>query len=156
MKTCSLVLTALLIITACNERNTIGQNSPPNSQLVGTWQLVSETKIEKGDTTFSPAAATQRMIKIINPTHFSFLRHDLNAGKDSTNALFVAGGGSYTLQDSLYRENLEFCNFREWENHSFDFVVNIAKDTLVQQGREKLEGQNIDRIIIEKYVRVKN
>jgi hypothetical protein len=129
-----------------------GEND--KNDLQGTWQLLSETKIERGDTTFTEASKDQRMIKIINDTHFAFLRHDLKQGKDSAAATFVAGGGSYTLKDNVYTEELEFCNFREWENHAFTFNVEIKDDTLIQKGEEKLEGLNINRIIIEKYVRV--
>ena len=128
------------------------KTSATKSELQGTWELVSETKIEKGDTSFTPAAKNQRMIKIINGTHFAFVRHDLNHGKDSA-AMFVAGAGTYTLNGNRYQENLDFCSFREWENHSFGFEVNISNDTLIQHGREKIESLGIERIIIEKYVR---
>lgn len=93
------------------------------------------------------------MIKILNDTHFSFLKHDLNKGKDST-AIFVAGGGTYTLTDNEYTEYLDYCNAREWEGNSFHFTVIIQNDTLIQSGREKVEGTGIDRIIIERYFRV--
>ena len=125
-----------------------------DSSLMGTWRLLSETKIQGKDTTFSPASADQEMLKIINATHFAFLRHDLNQGKDSA-AMFVAGGGTYKLDGDQYTENLDYCNFREWEKNSFHFTVTIQGDTLVQQGVEKIERLNVDRIIIEKYLRIK-
>lgn len=121
--------------------------------LEGTWELLSETKIENGDTTFTPASSSQRMIKIINATHFAFLRHDLNSGKDSS-ATFTAGGGTYSLVGDVYKEHLEFFNLREWENHDFKFTVGIRNDTLIQQGEETVEGTGINRYIIEKYHRV--
>jgi hypothetical protein len=122
--------------------------------LEGTWELLSETKIEKNDTSFTPASPDQRMIKIINSTHFSFLRHDLNGGKDSTK-MFVAGGGRYYVDGNKYTENLEYCNSREWENLTFNFTFEIKNDTLIQQGAEKVEGLNVERVIIEKYKRLK-
>ena len=150
-----LLMAFSILLTGCEVRKKIDVKND-GIPLQGTWELLSETKIEQNDTTFTPAANNQRMIKIINESHFSFLRHDLKQGKDSTNAQFVAGGGSYTLNGNEYTEKLEFCNFREWENHSFTFDVQIQNDTLIQQGREKIEGLNIDRIIIEKYKRVKS
>jgi len=81
--------------------------------------------------------------------------HDLKNGKDSTSALYFAGGGKYTLKDSIYTENLEFFNNREWENNKFEFVVKVQNDTLIQKGIEKIEKLGIDRIIVEKYVREK-
>ena len=120
----------------------------------GTWQLFSATLIEKGDTTVTDYTKNARMIKIINETHFSFLNHDLSHGKDSTNALFSAGGGRYTLDGNRYTEFLEYCNAREWEGHEFKFDLTLRNDTLIQQGVEKLENLNIERLNIEKYVRV--
>ena len=93
-------------------------------------------------------------IKILNDTHFAFLQHDLNKGKDSP-AVFVAGGGTYSLKDSLYTEHLEYCSARNWEGNDFDFIISIHNDTLIQYGIEKVENAGVNRINIEKYTRVK-
>src|SRR5688572_132942 len=127
-----------------------------SSPLEGTWQPYSATLIEKGDTTLTDYTKDVRMIKIINATHFSFLNHDLNHGKDTTNAQFTAGGGRYTLDGKTYTEYLEYCTAREWEGHEFKFDVTVSNDTLIQQGVEKLENLGIERLNIEKYVRVTN
>jgi hypothetical protein len=144
-----------LLLLSCNDKDKSTIEGPPEESipLQGTWQLLSETRIENGDTVFTPSSMAQSMIKIINQTHFAFLRHDLKQGKDSLQ-VFVAGGGTYRLNGNQYRENLEYCNFREWENHSFDFSVSLERDTLTQTGRENVEGAGVDRIIIEKYARV--
>lgn len=146
---------AILITTAlgaCTVKTKV--DTVDKVPLQGTWELLSETKIEGTDTTYAAMPPDQRNIKMLNATHFSFLRHDLKQGKDSA-AVFVAGGGTYTLNGDKYHEHLEFCNYREWENHDFDFTVTINNDTLIQQGHEKVEGI-ADRIIIEKYRRVTN
>ena len=93
------------------------------------------------------------MIKIINATHFAFLNHAVSK-TDSSATRFSAGGGKYTLADSVYTENLEYFTDKAWENNKFQFVVKIAGDTLVQKGVEKVEKLGIDHIIIEKYKRV--
>lgn len=144
-------LSAILLLTSVLAACTIKTNvdKPP---IEGTWELISETRIEGNDTTFAAMPPDQRNIKMLNGTHFSFVRHDRNHGKDST-AVFVAGAGTYTIDGDKYHEHLEFCNYREWENHDFDFTVTIKNDTLVQSGHEKVEGV-ADRIIIEKYHRV--
>ena len=95
----------------------------------------------------------EQMIKIINDSHFAFLRHDLNKGQDSL-ATFVAGGGPYTLEGNRYTEHLEYCSAREWEGTAFEFTVAIEGDTLVQQGIEKVESIGVERYNIEKYVRI--
>ena len=123
--------------------------------ITGTWRLLTGTLIEKGDTTVTDYTTNKQFIKIINDTHFAFLSHDLNKGKDSATALFSAGGGKYSIKDSIYTEHLEYCNDRQWENNDFTFTVSIKNDTLIQQGVEKIEGTNINRLNIERYVRMK-
>ncbi|WP_247232049.1 lipocalin-like domain-containing protein [Telluribacter sp. SYSU D00476] len=126
--------------------------------LEGTWELISATATEK-DSTYSTFDSSRSMIKILNKSHFAFLNHAINARTDSTAASTVApysaGGGTYTLVDSTYTEHLNYYSDPAWENHSFEFVVKIQKDTLIQKGVEKIEELGIDRIIIEKYKRVK-
>jgi hypothetical protein len=124
-----------------------------SSPLVGTWQLVSGTIIEKGDTTVTDYTKDRSFIKIINDTHFAFLMHDLNASDSSS--VYGSGGGKYDLVDSIYTEHLEYCNDRKWEGHDFVFTVTIKGDTLVQQGIEKIESAGVNRLNIEKYFRVK-
>jgi hypothetical protein len=145
-----LITTLAVFLFSCNEKKPIEKNS-----VTGTWKLLEATVIEKGDTTITDYTKGRSFIKIINDTHFSFLQHDLNGGKDST-ASFTAGGGSYSLQGNKYTEHLEYCNAREWEGHDFIFTVKLRGDTLVQSGEEKIESQGISRLNTEKYTRVKN
>jgi hypothetical protein len=122
--------------------------------LNGTWQLVSGTTITKGVSSVTDYTKNQRMIKIINDTHFAFLKHDLHVAKDSANH-FDAGGGAYTLAGDKYTEHLDYYSDKNWEGKPFTFTVSIKGDTLIQQGIEKVEKEGIDRVIIEKYVRLK-
>ncbi len=122
--------------------------------IEGTWKLISGTTIEKNDTTVTDYTKGKSFIKIINDTHFAFLQHDLSKGKDSS-ASFSAGGGSYSLKDSLYTEQLEYCSDRQWEGNDFEFTVTIKNDTLIQSGIEKVEDAGINRLNIERYVRLK-
>jgi len=148
MKKFFLPLTMILVlIISCN-------NQPP-SPLIGTWQLVAATSTE-GAKTVSTFDSKVKMIKIINPTHFSFFSHPIPNNKDTTNINFSAGGGPYTLKDSNYTEHLEYFIDRKWEGNSFDFVVKFNGDTLIQKGIEKVEGLGIDHIIEEKYIKIKN
>jgi hypothetical protein len=127
----------------------------PASPIIGTWKLLSGTLIEKGNTTVTDYTQNKQFIKIINDSHFSFLGHDLSKGKDSAKTFFSAGGGRYTLKDSTYTEHLEYCSDRSWENNDFSFTITIHNDTLIQQGTEKIEATGVNRLNIEKYVRVK-
>lgn len=145
-----ITLFALLASCNTNTKNT----ETPKLTIEGTWELIAGTTVVKNDTTFTDYTKDQKMIKIINDTHFAFLRHDLNKGKDSS-AVFDSGGGRYTLKGDQYTEYLDYCNYREWEGHSFQFKVSVKNDTLIQTGIEKVEAAGIDRIITEKYARVK-
>ncbi|MEO6548094.1 MAG: hypothetical protein ABIN94_08850 [Ferruginibacter sp.] len=122
--------------------------------IAGTWQLVTGTLIEKGDTVVTDYTKNVSFIKIINDTHFAFLQHDLKKGKDSA-AVYVSGGGLYSLKDSVYTEHLEYCSARTWEGNDFTFNIQIKNDTLIQSGVEKVENAGVNRINTEKYTRVK-
>jgi hypothetical protein len=143
----AIVVFALSLLFSCKTK----QSSLP---INGTWQLFSATLIEKGDTTLTDYTIDKKFIKIINDSHFSFISHDLNKGKDSLGN-FSAGAGTYKLVDSSYSEHLEFCSAREWENNDFHFTIGIRNDTLIQTGIEKVESAGVNRLNIEKYVRVK-
>ncbi len=150
MKSKIALIWMVALATACTDNKK--QNILP---IIGTWELISATSTEKDSTvsTFNPKT---KMIKIINSTHFAFFSHDLNMGKDTATAAFTAGAGSYTLKESVYTEHLDYFIDRAWENNTFEFVVNIMNDTLIQKGIEKVEKLGIDHVIIEKYKRVKN
>ena len=151
------IICALLVALtwSCDSRKNTNPGEQEASLLEGTWQLVSGTIIENGDTTVTNYSGNLSMIKVINATHFAFLNHDLKKGKDST-AVFGAGGGVYTLEGNQYTEYLEYCNAREWEGNTFQFTVTIQGDTLTQRGTEKVENLGLERLNIEKYTRLKN
>jgi hypothetical protein len=141
------------LLCACGGETKKNDAGGLSRSLVGSWQLLSGTLIEKGDTSVTDYTKNVSFIKIINDTHFAFLKHGVN--KDSA-ANYNSGGGQYTLRDSSYTEHLEYCNEREWEGHDFAFTVSLKNDTLIQRGIEKVEKAGIDRLNIEKYVRLKN
>jgi hypothetical protein len=139
-------------VMACNptpEKKKDATKSP----IVGTWQLLSGTLIENADTSVTDYTDGVSMIKIINDTHFAFVNHDLNHGKDTT-ASFSAGGGRYTLNGDNYTESLEYCSAREWEGNEFKFTVELRNDSLIQKGIEKIENIGVERMNIEVYKRI--
>lgn len=143
-----------MIITSCNS-NLKQEGSKASTVLIqGTWRLISGTTIEKNDTVVTSYLNGKSFIKIISKTYFAFVGHDLNKGRDSA-SFFSSGGGTYKLNDSTYTEHLEYCNAREWEGNDFHFKVKISTDTLEQQGVEKIDSIGVDRINIERYVRLK-
>jgi hypothetical protein len=153
MKKLLFLLSLTLILLSCAKK-TNSSESKSIVPIMGTWKLISGTLIENGDTTVTGYTKNVSFIKIINNTHFAFLQHDLSQGKDSS-AVFVAGGGRYTLADSIYTEHLEYCNDRVWEGNDFSFVVTVKNDTLIQRGIEKVKEAGVNRLNIEMYVREK-
>ncbi|NEU08262.1 hypothetical protein GZH53_08055 [Flavihumibacter sp. R14] len=145
----AILMISTFLMSCGAEKQDAKLNSP---QLTGTWKLLTATLIEKGDTTVTDYTKDLSFIKIINDTHFAFLQHDLNKGKDSA-AVFVSGGGKYTLKNNSYTEHLEYCSARNWEGNDFVFTITLKNDTLVQSGLEKVEAEGVNRVNIEKYVR---
>lgn len=145
----------LLMVVSCGpvtpKKDTKSQTSPP---IVGTWKLLTGTTIKGTDTVVTDYTIGQEMIKIISPTHFAFLRHDLNKGKDST-ASYAAGGGRVKIGDSTYTELLDYFSVREWEGGEFELFYKISGDTLITTGVEKIEALGIEHLNIEKLLRVK-
>ncbi len=138
-----------MLFAACHSGS-----SAPSIRLKGTWRLLSGTTITKGVSSVTDYTKGTKFIKIVNDSHFAFLKHDLNPVKDSSNH-FDAGGGSYTLNGDEYTENLDYYSDHNWEGKPFKFKVSIVGDTLIQRGVEKVESEGVDREIIEKYVREK-
>ncbi len=155
MKTVLSIIIGSIMICSCETTPSKQADAATKNPIEGTWKLVSSTTIKGNDSTFIDFTKGQEMIKMINDSHFAFLRHDTNQGNDSANIIFGAGGGTYTLSGDKYNELLQYCNDRGWEGHNFSFTVELSGDTLLQKGVEKLEKENIDQFIIEKYVRVK-
>jgi hypothetical protein len=75
------------------------------SVIIGTWELQTGMVIHNNNnnTVVKYYTQGQRFIKVINKSHFSFLRHDFNKGKDLSN-VFVAVGGTYSLEGKTYKE----------------------------------------------------
>ncbi len=147
----TLICLSLLTVVACN---TPATKEPSPAPIIGTWKLLSGTTIKGTDTTTTDYTKGKEMIKIITATHFSFLNHDLNHGKDST-ASFTAGGGRVKIGEGKYTELLDYCNYREWEGGTFDFDYTVSGDSLSIIGIEKVEKADVNHLNIEKYIRVK-
>ncbi len=143
-----------MILVSCGTSVKHNETNSTTIPIEGTWKLLTGTLIEKSDTVVTDYTKEKEFIKIINDTHFAFLSHDLNKGK-GPDAAFSSGGGSYLLKDSLYTERLLYCSAREWEGNDFQFTVTIKNDTLIQQGIEKIDSIGVNRMNIEKYVRIK-
>lgn len=146
-----LSLYLLVTLSSCQKNINSTNDTLKKESIIGTWKLLSGTIIQGKDTTVTDYTINLELIKLINDSHFAFMKHDL--GKDSVN-VFVSGGGRSVINGTTYTEYLDFCNYREWENNTFNFEFTISNDTLVTRGIEKIESLNINQLNIEKYVRL--
>ena len=148
------ILFVVLVAVLCSCQNPTPTPIKEGSPIIGTWELISATTIQ-GDSTHYKDLSHTRMIKIFNASHFAFFNHDRNKGQDSLN-VFVAGGGSYQLEQEKYTEFLTYCNYREWEGNRFEFDLEFKGDTLIQNGVEEIAELGVNRRIIEVYVKTKD
>ena len=139
-----------MLLVACHSNP--GQENL-KSRLAGTWRLLSSESHTK-DTILRENLNGKKMIKIITGSHFAFLYHDLNKGKDSTTATFVSGGGECSFTDSTYTEHLEYCNYRDWEGLTVSFKAGFSHDTLTLKGVESKNDIGVNQVTIEKYVKL--
>jgi hypothetical protein len=151
-----LLIMCTMLYSSCQQAGQAKEEAAGASQIAGSWRLISNIIITKGDTViaYPVKGKDQVMIKMYNDSHFSFFTHDTNQGKTVT-PVYESGAGTYKLSGDNYSEHLEYCNYREWENHDFTFKLNIRQDTLIQRGIEKIDSLNVNREIIETYVRLK-
>ncbi|WP_316847343.1 hypothetical protein [Pedobacter psychrodurus] len=143
------MLLAVLSLSSCASKD---DSRKEGLDIQGTWQLFSATTIENGKSETTDYSGDLKMIKIINGTHFAFLKNSINP-KDTSS--FDAGGGSFVLDKDDYTEHLDYYKNKDWEGKTFKFKLSINKDTLIQKGIEKVEKAGVDRVIIEKYIKVK-
>jgi hypothetical protein len=144
----------ITLLCSCESKQEHETAAIPVNPMIGTWELVSGETIQGKDTTVTDYTKGKKFIKIINASHFAFVGHDLTKGKDSL-AFYTSGAGTYTLTDTSYTEHLAFCNDRAWEGNDFSFHVLIRNDSLTQTGIEKVEKLGVNRLNIERYVRLK-
>jgi|SRR5450432_63215 len=143
-----------ILLSCVTKQNDVKPTLSANP-MIGTWELVSGSTIQGKDTTTTDYTKNRKFLKIIDSTHFAFVGHDLNKGKDSLAAFYTSGAGTYSLSDSVYTEHLQFCSDRAWEGNDFTFTIVIRNDSLTQTGIEKVEKINVNRLNIERYVRYK-
>ncbi len=60
---------AVTTLLSCAEKKA----KPSFVPIIGTWQLITGTTIEKGNTVVTDYTKNISFIKIINDTHFAFL-----------------------------------------------------------------------------------
>ncbi|QQY81241.1 hypothetical protein JJL45_09895 [Tamlana sp. s12] len=120
------------------------------NDISGTWKMVYAEIIENDLTTVKDLSHTE-FIKIINDSHFAFFNQDLTNDEN-----FYGGGGTYLLNGDDYQEVLSYTSAKHFKDHKFSFKVQFKGDTLIQTGLEHIKEAGINRVITEKYLRLKS
>lgn len=138
------------LILSCreNKTNTIEFREADQNLIEGSWKLVY-AEIRENDSVQIKDLGNTEFIKIINKTHFAFFNQELGTSEN-----FMAGGGTYEFDGINYTETLDFIASPDYRKHIFKFRAEIKGDSLIQQGFEKIEKADLDRYILEKYVRI--
>lgn len=139
----------VLSLVSCNNKKEVENYHNSNKEIVGTWKLFYG-EIRENDSTKVKDLSNTDFIKIINDNHFAFFNQ-----KKGTNEGFYGGGGSYTLIGNKYIEKLNYISVENMRGHELPFTIEIKGDTLIQYGKEEVKEANIDRDIVEKYIRLK-
>lgn len=151
MKNTILLLVIFFSFCSCSENKKIESPIEPDQKntIEGSWKLVY-AHIEENDSIQVKDLDKTDFIKIINANHFAFFNQDKGSSEN-----FVAGGGTYTYNGKDYIETLDFIGAVDYRGHVFPFKAEVKGDSLIQQGREKIEEADLDRYILEKYIRIK-
>jgi hypothetical protein len=109
--------------------------------LVGTWQLVS---FKYGDATkWLDAPNTQRRIKHITGTHFTWVAYDVASGKVQSMA-----GGTYMLNEGgAYTESIEYAGegMTDYLGKKQSFNIRVEGDKLHQSGQLS-DGTKVEEV----------
>jgi hypothetical protein len=99
------------------------------AQHVGTWKLVSTKYGDAKD--FTKYGETSSRLKLINPTHFTWIEVDA-----TTKKVLSSAGGSYKLSGNTYTETIDFAGdgMDAFLGKSQKFTIKIEGDKLFQSG----------------------
>lgn len=115
--------------------------------LEGSWILVKSTIITPEDTIHLPATENAVHMKIIGKTHFATIWQDPNVEN-------YAGfnGGTYTFENGIYTENLQFNSNRASIGWIVSFRVTLEKNRFFMESVDK-EGNKPEIEISEEWKR---
>ena len=131
---------AMLIALMCS-------TSLMNDSLEGTWILVKGIHVTSEDTIKLPATENAVHMKIIGKTHFATIWQDPN---DENNEGF--NGGTYTFENGIYTENLNFFSKNANIGLIARFKVKLEKDMFYMESIAE-EGKKSDFSLYEVWKR---
>jgi hypothetical protein len=132
---------AALFLLICSTRTA-------QDTLEGTWILVKGTIVTPEDTIQLPATEDAVHMKIIGKTHFATIWQDPNVeGYEGFN------GGTYTYENGIYTENIQFNIENGSIGWSIRFKVTLEKNRFFMESVDD-EGNKPEFKISEEWKRV--
>lgn len=122
MKPFSSLLFLLLVISMP------GKSQHP---LVGTWEMVSIKGTNAAGEKFSYDSKTTREVKIITPTHYMLIAHDVEGDSLVFNRCYA---GSIQINGSKYNEIPMLSSVAIFENVKTDYTWKVEGDRFIQSG----------------------
>jgi hypothetical protein len=122
MKTRLAILGAILLFSF-----TLAAQHP----LIGTWEMVSIKGIGAGGEKFSIDTSTVREVKIITPTHYMLIAHDVQGDSLVFNRSYA---GTIKLDGNKYIEYPTQASVQIFDNVKTDFTWKIEGDKFIQAG----------------------
>lgn len=101
-----------------------------SSSLVGSWQFVSGRYTEPNKAPVIYKHPDLRAVKIITPTHFSYIT------ENGDGSFYVAGAGICKLEKEQYTETVNYSSVPTMKNKSYTFKYHIENDLWYMEGME--------------------
>jgi hypothetical protein len=106
----------------------LAQKSP----LVGTWEMVSAKGIDPKGQKVSFDAKTYRETKIITPTHYMLMTHQV---KGDSLVFDHCVGGTIRISGNKFMETPTMASRPEDLQYKTDFTWKVAGDKMIQKGQ---------------------
>jgi hypothetical protein len=99
--------------------------------LTGTWQLIKTTGVNADGEKFSLDTTQVREIKIITPTHYMLIAHDVDGDSLTFNRCYA---GKVTVTKNQYIETPLMSSLQIVDNVQTDFTWKLEKNHFIQSG----------------------
>ena len=134
MKSSFLIFCLLLLLNTCNtgksETKKVSDDYLKNQDLSGTvWKMDYSMEIHE-DTVMRHVPEHWSRIKTFTKNRFTFTGYDFNAKE-----IAGMGGGTYSLKDSIYVENIEFHHRSDFNGTQFKGRIYFDSVYLFQEGK---------------------
>ena len=115
--------------------------------LIGTWEMVSIRGINAEGEKFSADTSTIREVKVITPTHYILIAHDVEGDSLVFNRCYA---GTVEFDDNKYNEMPLLSSAPIFDNVKTDFTWKVEGDNFTQSGT--LIRPDGKKIVIEELI----